>query len=143
MKTSSILLSALFAAFFMVFAPKTSIAQVIEEGEFVYTPYDDVDDIDNEDTENSKLKNANQPLLTASPNPSYGDVLKIWYSRLTGSSKISVYDANGKLYHTTHVGSSRESQGVVNFSIANLAAGLYIIQLSDGINNVIQKVIIR
>ncbi|MEZ4775824.1 MAG: T9SS type A sorting domain-containing protein [Bacteroidia bacterium] len=144
MKTSSILAFVLIATLFVIITPSTSIAQVVEEGEFVYTPYDDVDDIYNDKkTETGKLQNANLPQLTASPNPSYGDIMKIWYSRLTGSSKISVYDASGKLFHTSTVGSNRETQGVVNFSISNLAAGLYIIQLSDGVNNVIRKVIIR
>lgn len=144
MKTSFILTFAFVAAFFVAFTPNTSYAQVVEEGEFVYTPYDDVDDIyDDKKTETGKLHNANLPQLTASPNPSYGDIMKIWYSRLTGSSKISVYDSNGRLYHTSNVGSSRETQGVLNLSVSDLAAGLYIIQLSDGVNNVIRKVIIR
>ncbi|MEZ4827514.1 MAG: T9SS type A sorting domain-containing protein [Bacteroidia bacterium] len=144
MKTSSILTIAFFAVCFVTFMPSQSFAQAVEEGEYMYTPYDDVDDIyDDKKTETGKLKNSNLPVLTASPNPSYGDILKIWYSRLTGSAKIYVYDASGKLFHSQSVGSNRETQGVVDFSVSNLAAGLYIIQLTDGIHNVIQKVIIR
>lgn len=140
MRTSTFIFSVILAAFFLSFTPLTSVAQSVEEEEFMYTIYDD-EDI--EDIESIKVKAGNQPVLLATPNPSYGDILKIWYGKLIGATEINVYDSNGRLYHSAKVGTDRETQGVINLDAKQFAAGMYIVQLTDGIHRVFKKVIVR
>lgn len=133
MKTVYIFILACFVALPAAFAQSTE-----GEPEFLFTNYWP----ENQEMP-SQLQEASQPAIVAAPNPSTGNVLKIWYNQLTQSSDLRVFDVAGRLQHITRVGSERETQGLYKLNVADFAPGVYIVKLTSGLHEVMTKVIIR
>lgn len=133
MKTVYLLIIACFVALPGAFAQSTE-----GEPEFLFTNYYP----ENQEMP-SQLQEAAQPAIVAAPNPSTGNLLKVWYNQISQSSDLRVFDVSGKLMHVAKVGSERESNGLYKLNVVDFAPGVYIIRLTSGLQEAMTKVVIR
>lgn len=133
---------------FVLFMSQTSYAQVIEKGGLMDVEID-YDHPGDPKTNNpyGKTKNVtpdtDQPILAATPNPSTGNILKIWYNNLVGTSQVRIMDANGRVVHVAKVDGTREKEGLLEVSTRHMARGMYFISLTTGAYKMSTKVLIQ
>lgn len=89
------------------------------------------------------LQDVLTPKILVSPNPTSDNQVSVWYNQLKEVSKIIIYDAAGKLYHTANVGSQKESKGVHRVPVSRFSSGVYIVKLKSGIYESVAKFVIR
>ncbi|MEL6133966.1 MAG: T9SS type A sorting domain-containing protein [Bacteroidota bacterium] len=127
---------------------QTSFAQVVEKGGLmdVEIDYDHPYDPKHPNAY-GKTKTATpdieQPVLAATPNPATGNIMKIWYNNLVGTSQVRVMDANGRVVYTERVDGTREKEGLLEVSTRNMARGMYFISLTTGAYKMTTKVLVQ
>ena len=127
MKKNLLILTA--ALFMGIFTLNTVSAQQVESSVDDY-----IIDLDMEGKHDKKKTNTSEvvlePVLAATPNPTTGNIMKIWYNNLVGVSQVRVTDANGRVVYAQAVDGRREKEGLLEVSTRNMARGLYFISLN-------------
>ena len=122
----------------------SSVEDLDETGFIGYNDCELTDDCPESSTNSSDIVDAGVlPSIQLSPNPTVGNLMKIGYRQLMGSSQLSVLDLSGKIIHRTMIGSEREKEGVYTVNTSTLSPGVYIVHLQSGLYKAVQKVIIR
>jgi len=138
-KLYTIIATALF--FVLAFNVSGLQAQSVE-GEpaldLVFTPYYP----ENEEMP-VDIRQATQPVMSVSPNPISDETLKVWYNALMGTSQLEVFDVKGQVLHTASIGNDRERAGMYQFDASSLMPGMYMIRMTSGAYELVQKVILR
>ncbi len=81
----------------------------------------------------------NRPVVTISPNPTKGDII-LETKNFGGTINFAVFNTQGaRVHHQVINGNSN----IHNLDIGNLAKGLYMVQLSNGTNNITRKIILE
>lgn len=83
------------------------------------------------------------PSIRLSPNPAVGNLMKVWYNQLVGTSRLSVIDLSGKLIHQANIGNEQEKEGMYEINTSELTPGVYIVHLTSGIYKSVKKVVVR
>jgi hypothetical protein len=138
-KLYTIIAAALF--FVLAFNVNGLQAQSVE-GEpildWVFTPYYP----ENEEMP-MNIRQATQPVMSVSLSPMSEEMLKVWYNALVGTSQLEIFDIKGQVLHTTTVGNDRQRAGMYQFNASTLAPGMYMIRMTSGAYEMVQKVILR
>lgn len=83
------------------------------------------------------------PSIRLSPNPAVGNLMKVWFNQLAGTSRLSVIDLSGKLIHQASIGNEQEKEGMYEINTSQLTPGVYIVHLTSGIYKSVKKVVVR
>jgi hypothetical protein len=84
-----------------------------------------------------------EPSFLATPNPSNGENLKVYFERLQGAASISLFDMSGRLHEEKTVGENHQSSGMTTFSLSSLSTGIYFVKMTNGLYESVQKIMIR
>jgi hypothetical protein len=89
------------------------------------------------------LKNQQLPSIMATPNPATGEIVKVWYTQLSETSEVAIFDLSGKRYRHAMVGSATHPNGAVSFNITDLTSGIYLVRLRSGVHVSTAKIVVQ
>lgn len=112
---------------FHVFSPKDRYAMQIDDISLRYTGLTDTKEVVQIDN------------ITVFPNPTEGDLMvNLEFSEVKDEVQVILQDVTGRVLQSQYL--SNVSQENVAFDMANLAQGLYLVTINDGLSSVTKKV---